>query len=100
MVVHMRSAFRVVKDGNNVVRYFIDGTQVDPDFYIARFFEDYGAVPTDPLITETTRQEADNAGTSREEERNHTNVFQDIMTWDANNPAPAAVPALDDRILH
>lgn len=96
----MRSAYRVAQDGNGITRYYIDGTQVDPDFYIARFFEDYGAVPTDALITETTRQEADNAGTSQEEEKTHTNVFQDITAWDAANPAPVVVPAFSDTVLH
>lgn len=96
----MRKDYRVRTDGLGVVRYFIDGTQVDPDFYVAAFFQDYGAVPTDPLIALTPRQEVDNAGQTFEDPASRTNVFNDVSAWDAAHPAPAAVPTKPDGQLN
>ena len=64
----MRRSFRVSVDGNTPARtrYFIDGSEVDQDFYIAEFYQDYGTVPSDANISLTARQEVDQAGQTTE----------------------------------
>jgi len=91
-----RRNYAVRVDGNGLTRYFIDGAQVDIDVYVAEFYKDYGAVPSDANIPLTARQEVDNAGQSVE--ATVSSDFAPVEAIDASNPG--SVTTLPDTQLN